>query len=68
MSLQEIANKVFMGKDIKTQFIGIHEGSGKAIQPEYADEILETHGNQEVSAYRYLENINLLVVHFKEEN
>lgn len=71
MSLQEVANKVFMGKDIKTQYIGFYEkdenGKPKQIIPDYADEILETHAGREITDYQYVEKHQCLVVKLKEE-
>ena len=67
MKLKELCNKVFQDKDIKTQSIGIYTGHGNTIYPDYADEILETHGDCEVAAYQYRENADLLVVQLKED-
>lgn len=67
MTLKEVTKKAFQGRDIKTQEIGIYRGPGKTIYPDYADEILETHGDYEVEAYQYRENANLLIVQLKED-
>ena len=60
MKLKELYKKEFK----KVPFIGIYEGKGKSIYPEYADELLETHGDMEVVDYLYIENKNTLVVQF----
>lgn len=67
MSLKQLCEKVFKNKNIKTQSIGIYTGPGKTIFPDYADEILETHGDCEVEAYQYREGADLLLVQFKED-
>lgn len=68
MSLNEVVKKVFKGKRIQEQFIGIYEedekGNPKPIYPEYADELLETHGELIVKDYKYVQNKNVLVVEF----
>ena len=68
MTLQELTEQVFKGKDVKTQLIGIYEGPGKTICPDYADEYLETHGDRGVGAYQYKETANLLIVQLQEGN
>ena len=66
MKLQEVANKAFKGKDIKLQTIGFltfkEDGTPNTIIPDYADEILETHGQKEVKSYRYVDTHHCLVV------
>ena len=48
------------------QLIGIYEGKGKKIYPEFADELLETHGDRIVLDYAITSN-NILVVELEEE-
>lgn len=68
-SLKEVAKRVFEGKDIKTQYIGIYteneNGTPNKIYPDYADEILETHGKRKVTDYEYSETHQCLVVVLK---
>lgn len=54
-----------LGKD-KNQLIGIYEGKGKKIYPDFADELLETHGDRIVIDYAITSN-NILVVELEEE-
>lgn len=61
MTLNELAQDVFKGKDIREQFIGIYEGPNKKIYPDYADEILETHGDLTVKDHLVTENGILIV-------
>ena len=37
-TLKELTDRVFAGMDIREQQIGIYEGKGKPIYPDYADE------------------------------
>ncbi len=67
MKLKDLAKQVFMGKDKKTQSICIYDlneqGKPCAICQDYADEILETHGDKEViGLHHYSETKECLVV------
>ena len=64
MKLKELVNQVW-ARDLASKSIGIYTGPGKTICPDYADEILETHGELEVGAWK-LHNPCLLLVQFKE--
>ena len=71
MKLKDLATKVFGENfDVGIKEIGIWEwdekGHIKPIEPDYADEILETHGELEVGAWK-LVHADLLVVQFKED-
>lgn len=68
MKLKQVAKKVFNGKDIKTQRIGIFKGEDKPIYPDYADEMLEIYGDFEVKEYTYVEKYDTLVVQFEGDN
>lgn len=57
-------NKLYKEQFKKVPMIGIYEGPNKQIYPEYADEILETHGDLEVKDYCFSEKHNVLVVEF----
>ena len=52
----------------KVKFIGIYtkdsNGNVNPIYPEYADEMIETHGDKEVKDYQYSEKHKVLVVEF----
>ena len=52
------------GKD-KIQLIGIYEGKGNKIYPDFADELLETHGDRVVIDYTITRN-NILVVELED--
>ena len=43
-------------------FIGVFERPEKFIYPDYADEVLETHGDKEVINYNYQEKKGVLIV------
>lgn len=66
MTIKEVVNAVFDSESIKNGLVGFYEedknGTPKKIYPEYADEIIETHGNDLVADYVYLDNHNLLVI------
>lgn len=62
-TLEELFEKVGTGNN---QLIGIYEGKGKKIYPEFADELLETHGDRIVLDYAITSN-NILVVELEEE-
>ncbi len=70
MILKEIAEKEF-GDNIGGGFIGFYEedenGNVKPIYPDYADEIIETHGEKEVIDYRFLSDRNILVAEIKND-
>ena len=66
MTLQKLVEQKF--KDVP--FIGIYEeidGKIQPICPEYADELLETHGEMEVKDYTYVGSKSTLVIEFKED-
>lgn len=65
MTLQQLCDKLFQGKDVRGQNIGLYTGPGNTIYPDYADEILETHGDYEVETYQYREYAHLLIVQLK---
>ena len=69
MKLKKVAAEVFKDKDIKTQSIGFYtedeNGTPNKIYPDFADEILETHGNKEVEYYEYSEQHQCLIVVLK---
>ena len=54
MTLKEIWNKY------KTKEIAIYEGK-KTVYPDFADEMLETHGNMEVKQYGIKDDILIVV-------
>ena len=64
MKLKELCKKEFK----KVQFLGVYEtdenGNVKPIYPDYADELLETHGDMEVKDYTYSQKHDCLVVAF----
>ena len=62
-TLEELFNNI--SGDVN-QLIGIYEGKGKKIYPEFADELLETHGDRIVIDYAITSN-NILVVELEEE-
>lgn len=49
-----------LGTD-KNQLVGIYEGKGKKIYPDFADELLETHGDRIVINHVITSN-NILIV------
>ena len=65
-TLKELTDRVFAGMDIREQQIGIYEGKGKPIYPDYADEILETHGDYVVTDYAFSKD-GILVVALTEK-
>ena len=50
----------------KNQLVGIYEDSNSPIQLDYADEILETHGNKKVISYKKVAQI-IIIVKLEEE-
>lgn len=71
MKLQEVADKVFKGKDLALETIAFYEEDEnselKRIAPDFADEILETHGQCEVEDYMYIQGNRCLLVELKEK-
>ena len=65
MKLSKLVEKVF-GSNLENALIGIVTKPGATIEPDYADEILETHGELEVEAWQ-LHHPTLLLVQFKED-
>jgi hypothetical protein len=65
MTLSKLAKEV-LGSNLKTALIGVYTKPGAVIEPEYADELLETHGDLEVGAWKKVRD-DLLVVQFKSE-
>ncbi len=74
MTLKELANKIYKGKDIYAEDMILIEstqcGEDKTEETDilgrdYADEYLETHGHKEVIAYRYDKEDRLLTVEIK---
>lgn len=72
MKLKELAEEVFKGKNLVTQSIGFYtedeNGKPNPVYPDYADEILETHGEWEVKDYYYSDKHQCLVVEFEGGN
>ena len=66
MKLKELTNKIF-GDNIDDKMIGIWNGKNGKIYPDYADEMLETHGDYNVVDYQYVESKKVLVVAFEQE-
>lgn len=66
MTLAELVKQVFPGDSLVTKSIGIYNGDGVPIYPDFADEVLETHGSLTVIDW-CLSNRNLLVVQLKKE-
>ena len=66
MTLKDVTQMVF-GKNTKDKFIGIYKGVHEKICPDYADEMLETHGDHNVIDYQYVESKKVLVVAFETE-
>ena len=62
-TLEELFNNI--SGDVNS-LIGIYEGKVKKIYPEFADELLETHGDRIVLDYAITSN-NILVVELEEE-
>ena len=65
MKLKELVDQVW-ARNLDSKSIGIYNGPGKTIYPDFADEILETHGELEVGAWK-LHNPFLLLVQIKED-
>lgn len=76
MTLQEIAEQVFSEEELSGKgdvvYIGFYtedeNGNPNRVIPDYADEILETHGQCEVEDYFYAKKDKVLVVELKEDN
>ena len=66
MNLKELTQQMF-GNNIGDKMIGVWQGKDKKIYPDYADEMLETHGDKNVVDYQYVENKKVLVVEFEQE-
>lgn len=66
MTLAELVKQVFPGDNLVTKSIGIYNGDGEIIYPDFADEMLETHGSLTVIDW-HLSNKNLLLVQLKKE-
>ena len=62
--------EVYETKYPETKYIAVFEGKElpdpKNIEPDYADEYLETHGDREVVDYWYSEENKLIVAQLKE--
>lgn len=67
MKLKELTQKLF-GDNIDDKMIGIWQGKDKKIYPDYADEMLETHGDHNVVDYQYVESKKVLVVALETED
>lgn len=75
MTLKELAEQVFTEEDSRGEcpnsYIGFYtedeDGNPNRVVPDYADEILETHGQCEVEDYFYAKKDKVLVVELKEE-
>ena len=72
MTLEELANKIYKGKDIMSEDIFLIETikyedgeETEILGRDYADEYLETHGHKEVIAYKYDKEDRLLTVEIK---
>ena len=66
MKLKELTQQMF-GNNIGDKMIGVWQGKDKKIYPDYADEMIETHGDKNVVDYQYVENKKVLVVEFEQE-
>lgn len=68
MTLKNLINTKFRRfKTDPTMRIGIYDPSiSFSIHPDYADEILETHGDKKVISYRYFKPQKTLVVEFEK--
>lgn len=66
MKLKELTQQLF-GDNIQDKMIGIYKGDDTKIYPDFADEMLETHGDHNVVDYQYLEHRKILVVAFETE-
>lgn len=64
MTLQEVYEKY-----PEAEFIAVFEGEDfpEELEPDYADEYLETHAEREVVNYWYYEHNSLIVAQLKEE-
>lgn len=51
-----------------TMWIGVYEGPGVNIIPDYADEYLETHGDYEVIRHAYSSKDDVLIVELNMED
>ena len=68
MSLKNLVHQLFPEK-FEDHFISIYESVDEAVSisaPDFADEILETHGDLIVTDYAFSRH-GILVVRFKEE-
>ena len=64
MTLKEIAKQT-LGNKISDKFIGVvkvKDGKMQKCYPDFADEYLETHGEEEVYGYYYAKSKKTLVV------
>ena len=66
MKLKELTKQLF-GDNIENKMIGIWQGKDKKIYPDFADEMLETHGDYNVVDYQYVESKKVLVVELETE-
>ena len=62
--------EVYETKYPEAKYIAVFEGKGfpdpRDLEPDYADEYLETHGDREVVDYWYSEENKLIVAQLKE--
>lgn len=65
-------DKITLAKLVESEYpdvpmVGVYEGPGTTIYPDYTDEYLETHGDRIVKNYYYSTAKNVLVVELEEE-
>ena len=63
-TLKELLKRIGKGKN---QLVGIYKDSDSTIYPDYADEILETHGNKKVLGYAVTHMLDDIIVVELEE-
>jgi len=65
MTVKECATQV-LGTKLNKSLIGFYtedeSGNPKPIYPDFADEIIETHGDLQVKDYKYVESKKVLVI------
>jgi hypothetical protein len=66
MQLKELLRDLFE-TDTEDKMIGIYKGPYTSICPDFADEILETHGDYPVVDYHYYKDKNILIVELEME-
>lgn len=64
MLLKDLVKKVAEKNDIKTLQVWVFNESGVVTEKEFADELVETHGDTEVIDQAYVARRNVLYVRF----